>query len=210
MMFQIKHNSLSFDNASTLIMASFWMILKAYLFNNEKFIYISLFQITKSTVICIESYLFLFAIFNVQLQIPSRIGINQGKYIQKLSYHLQPIYHNLVNIQILQFHVMINDWKGLFCIKQSLLQSEFSYINNIRIFSVSFNEKGDKLIITNYSNSIVKLIKRGTYWMKQKILIQINQDNEQALLEMIHFQSNKHSKHRICTNLRIKAINQLN
>ncbi|CAD8097679.1 unnamed protein product [Paramecium primaurelia] len=162
-------NSLAFDNTSTLIMASFGMILKAYLFNNEKLIYISLFQITKSTVTCIESLkkgnLFLFAMFNGQLQISSKIGINQGKYIQKLNYHLSPIYH-LKSSKYSDSIISCDDWKVSFWIKQSLLQFEYFYTNNIRICAVSFNEIGDKLILSDYNKSIVTFIKRGTQWMK--------------------------------------------
>ncbi|CAK59955.1 unnamed protein product (macronuclear) [Paramecium tetraurelia] len=162
-------NFLAFDNTSTKILASFGLILKAYLFIKEELIFISLFQITKSRVTFIESLkqcnLFLFAMFNGQIQVSSSVGMNNGKYIQKLRDHRSPIY-NLQSNKNSDSIISCDDWKVSFFIKQSQLQSVFSYTNNIRICAVSLNEIGDKLIISDYNKCIVALVKRETDWIK--------------------------------------------
>ncbi|CAD8203432.1 unnamed protein product [Paramecium octaurelia] len=162
-------NFLAFDYTSTQILASFGTILKAYLFINEQLIFISIFQITNSRVTCIENLkqcnLFIFAMLNGQIQISSSVGMNQGKYIQKLRDHVSPIYH-LQSNKNSDSIISCDDWKVSFFIKQSQAQYSYSYTNNIRICAVSFNEIGDKLIISDYNKDIIALVKRGTGWIK--------------------------------------------
>ncbi|CAD8124903.1 unnamed protein product [Paramecium sonneborni] len=167
--FKLQCNSLAFDNSSTLIIAGFKHILKIFTFNSEKLALIPFQNIYNSTITCLEGLkqynLFFFAFSSGQFQLSSNVGLNNGKYIQKLKNHSYPIYY-LKQSNNSESIISCDDWKVSFWIKRDLWQQIYIYTNNTRICAISFNEIGDKLILSDYNKNIFTFIKRGIQWIK--------------------------------------------